>query len=353
MTARTRTAIATIAVAVSVTLSPTAAAAQACAWTPGALALPSAINDGAMILAADSQGGYAGEGKVKFGPGLFSVRVLRWSGGQVTNYGSFRNGRASVTGVNRHGTVVGHGPRAGLVGDSRAFRSTGAAFEELPEPAGTETSKATAINDNGDVVGHVGVKFQQGTTIYTVHTAVLWPANAPGTVVKLTGLPATGQTTATGVDQDGTVLVEHFPTRTNAFDATALYLQRGTTARKLALPSGSARVAGHQISNGRVAGVTYSSSTSPGTGVLWGQDGVPSRPDNNSSVNSVNRDGQSVGWTADGALVTNGVWQQGQQLATLTGTLGLKVSADDGSVAGWSRAAAFGSKNQPTVWRCL
>ena len=100
-----------------------------------------------------------------------------------------------------------------------------------------------------------------------MHTAVPWPANAPTTVAQLPGLPSTGQTIATDIDQGvGTVLVEHFPTRTDAVNATALYLQRGTTARKLPLPSGSATVAGHEIANGRVAGVTYSSSTSRGLG---------------------------------------------------------------------------------------
>ena len=70
--------------------------------------------------------------------------------------------------------------------------------------------------------------------------------------------------------------------------------------------------------------------------MLWEQNGVPLRPANNASVNSINRSGQSIGWTISGELATNAVWQLGNQVATLTGTLALNVSADDGAVAGWS-----------------
>jgi hypothetical protein len=305
-------------------------------------------------MAADSQGGYAGEGYIPFFTGSRSVHVLRWQGGQVTDYGTMPGGTddAFPSAVNRDGVVVGYAPERTVPFTERAFRSRGTVLEPLPEPPGVDSSWATGINDNGDIVGHVGKTFQQGTTIYTLHTAVLWPASAPGTVVTLTGgLPTTGQTMATGIDQDGTVLVEHFPSRTNAFEAGSLYLWRAGAARKLTLPSGSAIVEGKTISNGRVGGTTRTSSTA-NKGVLWEQNGTPLRPDGSDSINSINRTGQSVGWAANPTF-DDGVWQLDKQTALLPGTLGLSVSADDGAIAGWSRASQAGAKNQATVWRCV
>lgn len=221
----------------------------------------------------------------------------------------------------------------------------------MPEPAGVDSSWATGINDSGDVVGHVGKDFQQGTTIHTVHTAVLWPASAPGTVVELAGgLPTTGQTIATGVDQDGTVLVEHHPTTTDAFTATNLYLWKASTARKLTIPSGTVSVDGAAIANGRVAGGTRASEFADSKGVLWEQNGSVVRPTTAGGLRSVNRSGQSTGFTTATSLAY-GVWRGSALTATLAGSLGVNVVADSGSVAGWSRSGTS-SDNQPTVWRC-
>ncbi|PRY38056.1 hypothetical protein [Umezawaea tangerina] len=346
MRSRYPVAIALVLAAMS---SPTASAA-ACAWTPTTLPIPTS-RVAAVVTAADSGGGFAGEATSQRVLGSPTVDAVRWTGGTVTNLGTLPGhiSRVTVTGVNAAGTVVGYSQETTLT-HYRAFRSTGTALTALPEPAGVDSSWATGVNDNGDIVGHVGTDFQQGTTIYTVHTAVLWPASAPGTVVKLSGgLPTTGQTIATGIDQDGTVLVEHFPTQTDAFTATNLYLWKASAARKLVLPSGTASVEGESISNGRVAGTTYSSSTSAGKGVLWDQSGAAVLPTSSAALHSVNRSGQSTGFTTATSL-TFGVWQLGTATTTLSGTLGVNVSADNGAVAGWSRAT--GSNNQPTVWRC-
>ncbi|MCS7477224.1 hypothetical protein ACFFQW_12700 [Umezawaea endophytica] len=339
---------AVVAVAITAVASPTASAAT-CA--PTLLPLP-ATRVAGVVLAADGQGGFAGEASSKRVLGSPTVHAVRWSGGQATDLGTLpghSSQSVNVTGVNRAGTVVGDAPEtSGL--HRRAFRSTGTALAPLPEPAGVDSSWATGINDNGDVVGHVGKDFQQGTTIYTVHTAVLWPANAPSTVVALTGLPATGQTIATGVDQDGTVLVEHYPTTTDAFTATNLYLWKASAVRKLTIPSGTVAVDGTAIANGRVVGGTYASEFADGKGVLWEQDGSVVRPATAGTLHSVNRSGLSTGFTTTTTL-TYGVWQGSALTATLTGSLGVNVAADNGSVAGWSRTGTSGD-NQPTVWRC-
>jgi uncharacterized membrane protein len=348
--------VATLTAAATV-LSPAGAfaAPAACVWTPSFLPVPATITGGGNIIAADSQGGYVGEGYIPFFTGSRSVHVLRWQGGQVTDYGTMPGGtdRATPAAVNRDGVVVGHAQERTLPFNERAFRSRGTVLERLPEPPGVDASWATGINDNGDIVGHVGKTFQQGIMIYTLHTAVVWPANAPGTVVALTGgLPTTGQTKATGIDQDGTVLVEHYPSRTNEFEAGSLYLWRAGTARKLTLPSGSAIVEGNTISNGRVGGQTQASSTADGRGVLWDQSGTPLRPAASNAIHSVNRTGQSIGF-ADTPTLAYGVWQLDKQVTTLTSTLSVNVSADDGSIAGWSRASQPGAKNLPTIWRCI
>ncbi len=340
-----------VALAVAVTtLSSPAASAATCSAT--LLPLP-ATRVAGVVLAADGQGGFAGEASSRRVLGSVSVHAVRWSGGVATNLGLLPGHSplsVNVTGVNRAGTVVGDAPEASGV-RNRAFRSVGTALTPLPEPAGVHSSWATGVNDNGDIVGHVGTEFQQGVTIHTAHRAVLWPASAPGTVVELTGgLPTTGQTIATGIDQDGTVLVEHYPTRTDDFDATSLYLWKASAARKLAIPSGTVSVDGAAIANGRVVGGTYASEFADGVGVLWEQNGSVVRPTTAGSLHSVNRSGLSTGFTASTPL-GHGVWQGSALTATLSGSLGVNVVSDNGSVAGWSRSAA-GADNQPTVWRC-
>ncbi|MFF4016219.1 hypothetical protein [Streptomyces sp. NPDC001843] len=318
----------------------------ACTWRAALLPVPADLNGGAEITAADSAGGYAGDGEFMMPWGGSSTTALRWKDGKVTEFTAPTDlYDPTVTGVNRDGTVVGDGND---LGDSHAFRSRGGTLERLPEPAGAYQSWATGINDNGDIVGHVGRKTTQGGVTYPVYQAVIWPASAPGTVVPLSGgLPATGQTQAAGIDQDGTVAVAYTTKATDWFKATALYLWRNGGARKPALPSGTAGFEATGIAGGRVAGVTYTSATSEEQGVLWDQNGTPLRPTNSLHVNSVNRSGQSVGRTKGGY----GVWQLGQQVTTMPGTLALTVSADDGAVAGWSRPDP-GGDNLPTVWRC-
>ncbi len=331
--------------AATVLATPTASAAP-CVWTPTTLTLPSGV-PGGVVRAADSAGGFAGTGYVPnpWGGGRTN-RVLRWSGDTLTDLGRLEGyGNPTVTGVDQAGTVVGY---AGFT-ESQAFRSRDGKLEALPNPPGAKGSQATGINDNGDIVGHGISEYREGNTVWPVYTPVLWPAAAPGTVVKLTGLPGTGHAKANGIDQDGTVLVEYYPKLTEPY-ATALYLWKAGTARKLRLPTGTAYVTGNAISNGRVAGDTRPSRYAQSSGALWERDGTVVRPAQSWWLTSVNRSGQSVGTTTD-RPAAEAVWRLGTLDARFTGQVGVYVSADDGSVAGLS-APAPAQHHQPTVWRC-
>jgi len=330
-----------VALALTAIVSPTASAAT-CAWTPTQLPLPAGLTQG-TVRAADSQSGYAGEAQNPGG----TIHAVRWVGGQVVDYGTVPGySGASVSGVNKFGLIVGH-TSATTGNRQRAFRSVGTALQPLPEPAGAQHSWANGVDDAGDIVGEVGSDVTVGGSTYLVRTAVLWPASAPGTVVKLTaGLPAGGQTLGKAVDQDGTVLVQYYPSVTNSLDATALYLWKAGTARQLPTPVGTTRVDGRAISNGWVTGATSSGGT------VWEPNGTLVKPTVSDLIVSVNKTGQTVGWKyAHEVTITYSVWQGSAKVGTITGSRTLNVSADNGTVAGYSfNSTTF---TQPTYWSCL
>ncbi|MFG3285848.1 hypothetical protein [Streptomyces sp. NPDC048111] len=274
--------------------------------------------------------------------------AVRWAGGKVTDLGDLPGLTDSLTvaGVNRDGTVVGYTDDA--QNHIHPFRSRGNTLEQLPVPtfSGRMNAFPTAIDDAGDIVGWASSEQGGGPM-----AAVMWPASAPGTVVKVTGgLPTAGQTEAVGIDQDGTVLVNSYPAD-NPVDANAVYLWRAKSARRLTVPAGESRVKGYAVANGRVAGLAGAH------GVLWDRDGTVVQPDKSGLMFTVNRTGQAVGYQPApfGAQVL-GVWQLGTKTATLTATLTgmdktVNVSADDGTLAGstWSSTT---HRTTPTTWRC-
>ncbi|MFE4859673.1 hypothetical protein [Streptomyces sp. NPDC056670] len=318
------------------------AALGTCTLTPTPLPLPTGTTDG-VVNAGDSGGGYAG---VATGGG--GEHAVRWSGGKVADYGDLPGLTDSLTvsGVNRDGTVVGYTDDA--QNKVHPFRSRGGKLEALAVPAfsgaGPMNAFPSAVNDAGDIVGWAYADRDNAPMV-----AVMWPAAAPGTVVKVTGgLPTTGQTEAAGIDQDGTVLVNSYPAD-DPVTGNGVYLWRAGSARKLAVPPGETSVKGYALSNGRVAGEA-------GThGVLWDQNGTVVRPDKGALLYAVNRTGRIVGYQPSpfGSQVL-GVWQLGTQsaVATLTGTdKTVHVSADDGTLAGsvWSSGT---HRTTPTTWRC-
>ncbi|MGW2813163.1 hypothetical protein [Streptomyces sp. NPDC001415] len=319
-------------------MAPAAAATTAATCTPTSLPLPAGTIDG-VVTAADSGGGYAGE--------AYSSTVhhaVRWSGGKVTDYGDLAGLTDSLTveGVSRDGTVTGYTVDA--QNKVHPFRSRGGKLEALPVPSfsGAMDAFPAAINDSGDIVGWARADRDNAPMV-----AVLWPASAPGTVVKVTGgLPGTGQTKAVGIDQDGTVLVNSYPAN-DPVSGNGVYLWRAGGARKLAVPSGESSVDAGGISNGRVAGRAGEH------GILWDQNGTVVRPDNSALLYSVNRTGQSVGYQPSpfGSQVL-GVWQLGTKTATMAGMeKTVKVSADNGTLAGSIWTSGSG-RVTPTTWRC-
>jgi hypothetical protein len=338
MTVKRTAVVAIVAFAIATITTPTASAATC---TTSYLPLPAALPGGSVTV-ADSAGGYAGYGYIVKGM-AYTAHALRWSNGQVTDLGQLAGAGndVTVTGVNRQGTVVGSaaGPRG--------FRSRNGKLESLPLPAGATGAQAEGINDNGDIVGSVS-SVPPDTAPWAVYTPVLWPANGSAPVT-LTGLPTTGQAKAKAIDQDGTVLVEYYPNRNDAFAATALYLWKAGTARKLTNPSDTTTVEGHALSNGRVAGQTYPASGTNGKGVLWDQNGAPSRPSTSADLTSINRSGQSVGWST--GTGTYAAWQLNTQTATLTAQPSVEVSADNGTIGGRS-VVGSASYSSPTIWRC-
>jgi hypothetical protein len=331
MTVKRTVVLAIAAFAITTITAPSASAATCTSTT---MPLPADLPYG-HVTAADSGGGYAGDGYLVEGFGTRG-RVMRWSNGQLTDLGTLPNdSNPHVAGVNRQGTVVGWSPVL------RAFHSRNGKLEALPIPAGARGARAEDINDNGDIVGTVVNDLpSSGRSVYT---PVLWPADGSGPV-KLTGLPTAGHAEAKAIDQDGTVLIEYYPTL-QATSATALYLWKAGTARKLTIPAGTTSVRGNDVSNGRVVGETYLPSSGPQSkGALWDKDGTLSSPADSYYLKSINSSGVSVGWTRS-TPGSRAVWNLSTLTTTLPDATSLDVSADNGTFGG----SVVGA---PTVWRC-
>lgn len=335
---------ASLALTVATGLAPTAMAAPAaCTWQQTILPLPSGAPTG-EVWASDNNGGYAGT--VSFGADSANGEpAVLWKNGKITNLGLLAGHQkyVSVTGVNQAGTVVGSAPKNTGFGEPTAFRSRNGKLAALPELPKAIGSTAQAVNERGDIVGGVLTEDQ-------IWQPVIWPADKPGTVVRLTGLPTGGNSIVEGIDKDGTLLVSYdHPTRSRVG-----YLWKDGTAHELAMPEDAYDVVLRGISNGRVIGqVSYGKG---GDGpLLWDRDGKPSVPPRAADLQGINRDGQLVGRTDDPSRHEFGVWKAGKLDSTISYTadhgLELHVSSDDGSIAGrsWKFPGGF---DQPTVWRC-
>ncbi|GCD93704.1 hypothetical protein [Embleya hyalina] len=345
----TRGVLATALVATMVGATAPAVAAgsatKACAWTPAVLPMPAGALAG-DVSATDGSGGYAGT--ISYGANSAQgSRATLWKNGKLTDYGYLNvpgyQKWVEVLGVDKAGTVVANAFRNG--GPSSAVRSRDAGLERLPEPPGVSASRATGINDHGDIVGAVDV----GTGGASYWRAVIWPADKPGTVVELNGLPD-GEGYATGIDQDGTVLVE-----VDKDFSRRPYLWKAGRARAARLPAGATDVLTRGISNGRIIGqVTYRSGNGAPS-VLWDRDGVPRAVSRAADVTGINRDGRIVGRTDDPDWHEFGVWRSSALEATLSYApdrgLEFAVAGDDGTIAGRSWKIP-GGRDEPTVWTC-
>ncbi|AZM51524.1 hypothetical protein DMA15_02125 [Streptomyces sp. WAC 01529] len=328
----------------AVTPAATAAEPAACAWKPAVLPMPTGARAG-VVDAADGSGGYAGT--ISYGANSAKGgRAVLWKNGRFTDYGNLADPAyrkwVTVVGVNRSGTVVGSVEREGD-GFPSAVRSSNGRIKRLPELPGAFASTAEGVNDRGDIVGAM-----TDTEDVAKWYPVIWPADKPGTVQRLTGLPD-ASVVATGIDEDGTVLVdvEHEVSE-------ELYLWKGGTARKLAAPDNAQAYIPRGIANGRViAEVTSAGNVT--RSVLWDRDGQPRVVERGADIRDINRDGQLVGRTDDPSWQEFGVWQGTSLAATLHRTdesgLELTVSSDDGTIAGRSWRIP-GGHDEPTVWTC-
>ncbi|GAA1951410.1 hypothetical protein [Amycolatopsis minnesotensis] len=318
-----------VAAGAAVVTAPAAAsAAAACTWTPSALGLPAGASDGG-ITATDHQGGYAGTAAFSDG-----AHVVTWKNGKVTDLGSrVSYGSASaVLGENRAGTVVGYATAAGFPTPTHAyaFRSAGTRLEALPELPNTWLASAQGIDDKGNIFGVNAVQGAGGGS-YTVE----WPADQPGQVVKLAGIPAAKN--ALQVDHDGSLLLS---------GEGGPWIWRDGKATPLAKVPGATSATGSAISNGRVAGTATIGGAS--VGVLWNPDGSVVKLPKSTGAYHLNSAGLTAGVNSDD---TEALWRLGQFDHTFPGSrfdTFVEVVSDDGTVAG----KHGGDKLQPTVWRC-
>ncbi|WP_439674082.1 hypothetical protein [Embleya sp. MST-111070] len=345
----TRGVLAGVLVATTVGATAPAVAAtsatKACAWTPAILPIPAGALAG-DVRATDGSGGYAGT--ISYGANSAQgSRATLWKNGKLTDYGLLNvpgyQKWVEVLGVNKAGTVVGSAFRNG--GLSSAVRSRDGGLERLPEVPGASASRATGINDRGDIVGAADV----GTGASSYWKPVIWPADKPGTVVKLTGLPDS-EGFATGIDQDGTVLID-----VDKDFSRRPYLWKAGRAHAARLPAGAVDVLTRGISNGRFIGqVTYGSGNGAPS-VLWDRDGVPRAVARAADVTGINRDGRIVGRTDDPDWHEFGVWRSSALESTVSYApdrgLEFAVAGDDGTIAGRSWKIPGGA-DEPTVWTC-
>lgn len=322
-------------------LTPAVAAGPAaCTWTPELLPLPAGVLAG-HVDATDHGGGYAGS--ISYGAGsVQGAHAVLWKNGKMTDYGNLSSpeyqNSVSVYDVNKAGTVVGAAHKESD-GTPSAVHSRNGRIERLAELPNTIASMANGINDSGDIVGGVETESRW--------FAVRWPADRPGVVEVLTGLPDT-PADASGIDEDGTVLVS---VEKEGWDVP--YLWKAGQARALPLPAGGYDVINRGISNGRVIGqVTTDDAFS---GYVWDRDGQPRAVPRGEDVLGINRDGRIVGRTDDESWREFGVWRVTTLESTLsyTATRGIdpRVSSDDGTIAGDSWTFN-GGRYEPTVWRC-
>nr|AFI57018.1 QmnM [Amycolatopsis orientalis] len=180
-----------------------AAGPVACTWTPELLPVPSGVLTG-RVDTTDHAGGYAGV--ISYGAdSAEGAHAVLWKNGKMTDYGHLSSPEyqnwVSVYDVNKAGTVIGAVHRESD-GTPSAVHSRNGRMERLPELPDTIASRATGINNSGDIVG--GVETVDGWS--SRWHPVRWPAGRPGEVEVLSGL--SGESAyATGVDEDGTVLL--------------------------------------------------------------------------------------------------------------------------------------------------
>ncbi|MDT0610049.1 hypothetical protein [Streptomyces lancefieldiae] len=328
-------------------IAPTAqagpqSAAQACAYTASLLAVPSGAEAGA-VTAEGGAGVYAGE--IEFPEEGALQHAGLWKDGRFTDLGpaAGADGDLYISDVNGKGTVVGHG--AELRGGSDGFPqyswfpvvSRDGKLERLPVLPGTYNVQTRAITENGDIYGDGYGDDPNYTEVYK------WPADQPGTVVKLSGLPRGSH--VEGVDTDGTVAVTAVD---NPKGTWLPYLWKDGVAKRLPIPAGAAHAQINGIANGYVVGDALASDFSR-SAVLWNKNGQALALPNGSGADLVNSSGLILG---SNKKLAAGLWQLTTSLGAAPSDGELNTLGEDGTLAGAKARAGTTYPRFPAVWRC-
>src|SRR5215813_4604470 len=255
-----------------------------------------------------------------FAPGVPTRKIckgFRWQAGVMTPLPPFAGGYNSyATGANNRGQVVGwaengvHDSTCNTAFQILQFRAAlwepNGELRELSPLPGDSTSAATAINDNGQVVGISGACGVAVGDVSAAH-AVIWENGVPTRIPDFGGH---AWNTPTAINNDGVVVGFSLPA---AADGTRFYRafvwtkERGT--RMLDQIPGDVRSAAFGInSDGTIVGL----SRTPGAllrAVLWQDADAPVTNLNDASVagspylliaGDINAGGEITGNTGDG-----------------------------------------------------
>ena len=289
----------------------TASGATACTWTQAALPLP-AGQTRADVTAAANGGWAAGNG---------SSSAIRWHNGVAEDLGGAFGEQTELKDINSTGTAVGVTYANSFEDDAVVYRD--GRFTALPIPPDHRTARALAVNDAGDVVG-------TALGIGEFFDLTIWPAAAPGTVLKVNPDPAVyGYVSPVDIDEQGRILLRAEGSRTDYF----VRYPDGTMT-KLAL--GAEYV--EAFRNGRIAGEKYQDDHF--VTAEWDLTGTLVRElDTSASEPVVDSGSRTAGTyrTADRGYAL-GVWESGVLTDTLVtspefGGFGRPVITDDGVIA--------------------
>ena len=189
------------------------------------------------ILGGDPTGRYLiGEAAVSTETESRIVPLL-WVDGRLVDFHAPYESAAYVD-VNASGMILG---RADDAGQSFAWLYRDGRFTQLPGLSPTTAEIPIALNRRGDAVGHV----DDGVAANTERRIVLWPANRPGTVLKMPREPAQ----VVDIDDDGTMLG-----MSSGILSTSYRWRLGGPVHVLASPSGNTNIAVIAIRNGWIGG---------------------------------------------------------------------------------------------------
>lgn len=327
-------------------VAPSAQAAQsalqACTYRATHLPVPAGIESGA-VRATGGDGVYAGE--IEFPEEDSLQHAVLWQDGRLTDLGPAAGADFDlyISDVNSKGTVVGHG--AEITGVTDGFPSWSwfpvvsrdGKLEQLPVLPGTYDVQTRVITENGDIYGEGRGDDPNYTEVYK------WPADQPGTVVKLPGFPRGSN--VEGVDTDGTVAVTAVD---NPKGTWRPYLWKDGVAKALPIPAGAAHAQVTGISNGYVIGDALTSDFAR-SAVLWDRTGKATALPNGKGAGAINSQGLILGTNKRSV---SSLWQLTSSVGAAPSDGMLYALGDDGTLAGAKARPGADYPRFPAVWNC-